>query len=150
MGFIDLIFDNIVFLIAILAGIMSLFKKSGDNEDAGPVRSERPKPVTYEKSDSKPAKVSIDTISSSSSDEDDEVQIDQTNQWYEQLQESRERREQSKTDKNLDKIKQSSIHNKDRQTVENVSIRRNLNNRRLVESLIMSEVLGKPKAKQNR
>lgn len=57
MGFIDLIFDNIVFLIAILAGIMSLFKKSGDNEDAGPVRSERPKPVTYEKSDSKPAKL---------------------------------------------------------------------------------------------
>ncbi|MGP4072518.1 hypothetical protein ACTWQB_08195 [Piscibacillus sp. B03] len=146
----DFILNNIIFLIAIIAGLMSLFKRS-DGEDTGPVRTERPTPTTYEKAPKTEDKPSYETVSNGDLGSDtEEVQIDQTNKWYEQLQESRERREQSKTDKNLDKIKQHSLSKKDRQSVQTVSINRNLRSRRLIESLIMSEVIGKPKAKQNR
>lgn len=142
----DFILNNIVFLIAVIAGLMSLFKKSDNEEDSGPIRTERPKQTTYDPASK--TSTTFDTFSTDDSNSESEVQIDQTNEWYEQLQESRERREQSKTDKNLEKIKQHSLYKKDRESVERVSIRKNLSSRRLVESLIMSEVLGKPKAKQ--
>ncbi|SEP89985.1 hypothetical protein [Piscibacillus halophilus] len=149
MGLIEALFNNAFVLIALIAGLLSLFKKSEDNSsEERPVRKERPKPTTYEKTEQKPAEVKVDTLSRTETEED--IQIDTTNKWYEQLQESRERREQSKTDKNLDKIKQHSLFKKDQDAVHGVSIRKNLNNRRLIESLMMAEVLGKPKAKQNR
>ncbi|TFB24844.1 hypothetical protein E3U55_00180 [Filobacillus milosensis] len=147
MDFLDAIFSNIFILVAIIAGLSSLFKKN-KSEDDQPVRTERPRQSQTNNNQNENKTVTVDTLSRNSGEE--EVQIDTSNSWYEQLEESRERREKSKSDKNLDKIKQRSLYNKDRQTVSNISVRKNLNSKRLIESLVMSEVLGQPKAKQRR
>ncbi|RPF55592.1 hypothetical protein [Aquisalibacillus elongatus] len=150
MGFFDAIAGNIFVLIAIIAGLMSLFKRGEADEQEEHQRPQRrPQPSKVEPQEEKRPEVTIDTLSKDSGD--DEVQIDTSNKWYEQLQESQQRLEESETEKDLDKIKRNSLYKKDQPAIERISIKNTVKDRkRLVESLVMSEVLGQPKSKQSR
>ncbi|GEL78318.1 hypothetical protein [Tenuibacillus multivorans] len=144
MGFFDAIFSNFFVLLAIIAAISGLFKRGSDQEG----ENHRPTPQRRpQQSETRPKTVSVEPASTISKAED--IEIDAANEWYEQLEETKKRRQESHTNQNLDTIKRQSLYKKDR-AVAGLEIKKNLKDKRLVESLVMSEVLGKPKAKTNR
>ena len=155
-GILDANFSKIFIIMALLAGLFGFFK----NEDEKESRDERPtwkdpnpKPEASEK---QTVRERFETFKQEVETTIEDVQSDSSNEWYQALEDSQRRREESLEDtaermEASDEIKAGSIVPKDHGTSKRISVKENLNRKRLVESLIMSEVLDRPKsARRNR
>ncbi len=136
---------------ALLAGVFGFFKNENEKED----RDERPtrgNPNSKQETTEKPTiRERFETFKQEVETTISDVQSDSSNEWYQALEDSQKRREESLEDTaermvTSDKIKAGSIVPSDHRSTTRISVKENLNKKRLVESLIMSEVLDQPKS----
>ncbi|WP_027963471.1 hypothetical protein [Halalkalibacillus halophilus] len=152
-GIIEIIFGNIFILVAILVGLLSLFQRGEQNrDDQGPVRNDQTRERMEQRSEE---------IQGQAKEKAEEVVTHGGNEWYEAMKDSRERLDESEGQQlkdsiqseaigGTDLIKQGSLSEKDLPKVSRISVAKNINRKRIVESVVMSEILGKPKSKQKK
>ncbi|GAA0457537.1 hypothetical protein [Alkalibacillus silvisoli] len=157
-GLFEVIVGNIFIIIAVLVGLLSLFQreqKGGERQDRPPVFGENiPKTPNRDQ-----AEQAMETVQQKNQEKLDEISS-QTSSWYEAMQDSKERLEEVETQAldsiqseaigGMDAIKSGSLADEDRPTISRVSVYHNITRKRIVESVIMAEVLGKPKSKKQR
>ncbi|MBR7553325.1 hypothetical protein ACFFJI_02495 [Allobacillus sp. GCM10007491] len=150
-GILDAIFSNIFIIMALLAGLFGFFKNEDDKKDHDE-RPTRDNPTSkQETSEKQTIKERFETFKQEVETTISDVQSDSSNEWYQALEDSQKRREESLEDTaermvTSDKIKAGSIVPSDHRSTTRISVKENLNKKRLVESLIMSEVLDQPKS----
>ncbi|MDV2581026.1 hypothetical protein [Alkalibacillus haloalkaliphilus] len=154
---VDVIVGNIFIIIALLVGLLSIFQREQKNDN----RRERPvfgdqRPQVPNREQREQAK---ETVQEKSQEKMDEIS-EKASSWYEAMQDSKDRLEevanenqdsiQSEAIGGMDMIKSGSIAEDDRSSISRVSVHQNITRKRIVESVIMAEVLGKPKSKKQR
>ncbi|MDQ0351061.1 gas vesicle protein [Alkalibacillus filiformis] len=153
----EVIVSNIFIIVALLVGLLSIFQKEQKQDD----RRNRPvfgdqRPPIPNREQREQAK---ETVQEKTQDKMDEIS-EKTSSWYEAMQDSKDRLEevanetqdsiQSEAIGGMDSIKSGSIAEDDRSSIARVSVHQNITRKRIVESIIMAEVLGKPKSKKER
>ncbi|WP_188206195.1 hypothetical protein [Alkalibacillus aidingensis] len=157
-GLFELIAGNIFILIALVVGLLSLFQKdqNSDQRNEGPVFGERipkrPTPETIQETRR--------NVEDKAQQKMDEISTKAASEWYEAMEDSKERLKESSTEAKdsiqneaiggMDAIKGGSLVDDDRSSISRISVHQNITRRRIVESIVMSEVLGKPKAKRQK
>ncbi|MET3682452.1 hypothetical protein ABID56_000533 [Alkalibacillus flavidus] len=154
-GLIELIASNIFVIIAAIVGLLSVFQ-DGDKEKN---TRNRPVPATPSGPTKEKVEEAQESVQQTAQEKMDELS-NQTSSWYEAMEDSRQRLEDVETESrtgvhssaidNMDTIKRGSIRDDDRSSIHRVSVHENITRKRIVESVIMAEVLGKPKAKAKR
>ncbi|PKR79030.1 hypothetical protein CEY16_04575 [Halalkalibacillus sediminis] len=158
--FIEAIAGNIFVLLALVAGLVGFFQKEKREDESEQRRPNRPTPRPNR--EQRPSREQVtearetlqEKVSSS-----ERFSTEASNKWYEAMEDSKAEREESLSDMGeaigkydgiQNTIKRNSLVDKDRTYGPNVSIKKNLNKKRIIEGFIMSEVLAEPKAKRRK
>lgn len=157
---IDLIFSNPLFLILIIGGIISLFRGSSDQKNEQNQRTNRPKPVPNQHTRTQPHRQRSETrrvepkqeaVHSISIEDQREKQLEQlTSRLGSQAADSEhsglKNRPKIADQKRTAEIQ--SLHNQKVKAEFKRKFKKNLSRSGLIDSVIMSEVLGAPRARK--
>ncbi len=153
-GILDAIFSNIFIILALLAGLFGFFKTE-EKRDENPNKPEWRDPEQQQSRQPRQQgtfQEQYETIKEDVQQTVEDIQTDASNEWYQALENTQRNLESSLEDTKRmnmsDAIKSASIVPKDRAGKPEISVRENFSRKRLVESLIMSEVLDRPKAQR--
>ncbi|MGM8213520.1 hypothetical protein ACLIBH_12155 [Virgibacillus sp. W0430] len=157
-GFIDLITSNFILLFIIISGLISLFKNKSNQQQENKEPSNVPKTYPKEVETKQYKKVEErvqDTIQSLSTEEQREKQLERLKDQVRGM--SRRESDQMTTSRNDQAFQSTAVTHKNNQLLTNKDkeadqtslqkqITGRLNQKGLVESIIMAEVLGPPRS----
>ncbi|WP_017187539.1 hypothetical protein [Alkalibacillus haloalkaliphilus] len=158
----EVIVGNIFIIIALIVGLLSIFQKEqkqGDRRERPVFGDQSQRPQMPNREQREQLEQAKETVQDKAQEKMDDIS-EKASSWYEAMQDSKDRLEkvanetqdsiQSEAIGGMDAIKQGSIAEDDRSSISRVSVHQNITRKRIVESVIMAEVLGKPKSKKQR